>query len=156
MLPFRARVDLGAMAMKGYSASSKSSSITKTSPSDCLVSYLGNWFWGGGLTPLQRSSRCILHPQPTGMTNFRYRIGDKVTERHQRKKWTWEENKNVFHCYFEKKKKILHEEGIEKEKLVAESARSNTTSQSVCMCVFGFYGISTFVCFLMLNPIFYK
>ena len=26
--------------------------------------------WGGGLTPLQRSSRCILHPQPTVQLNF--------------------------------------------------------------------------------------
>ena len=38
----------------------QSFSITGASPSDCLVSY--RW-WGG--TPLQRSSRCILEPQPT-------------------------------------------------------------------------------------------
>ena len=44
---------------------SHSSSITETSLSDCLVSYPGHWL-GGGLTPLQRSSRCILQPQPTG------------------------------------------------------------------------------------------
>ena len=44
----------------------QSPSITWTSPSDCLVSYPGHSWWGGGLTPLQRSSRCILQPQPTG------------------------------------------------------------------------------------------
>ena len=43
----------------------QSSSITGTSPSDCLVSSrtLGR---GGGLTSLQRSSWCILQPQLTG------------------------------------------------------------------------------------------
>ena len=46
----------------------QSSSITGTSPSDCLVSYPGHSLIGGGgcLTPLQGSSRCILQPQPTG------------------------------------------------------------------------------------------
>ena len=43
----------------------QSSSIAGTSPSDCLVSYQDTR-WGGGLTPLQRSSQCILQPQPTG------------------------------------------------------------------------------------------
>ena len=41
------------------------SSITEASPSDCLVSYPGHSS-GGGLTPLQRYSRHILQPQPTG------------------------------------------------------------------------------------------
>ena len=36
----------------------QSSSMTETSPSDCLVSYPGHL--GGGLTPLQRWSQCIL------------------------------------------------------------------------------------------------
>ena len=39
--------------------------MTGTSPSDCLVLYPGHSLVGGGL-PLQRSSRCILLPQPTG------------------------------------------------------------------------------------------
>ena len=43
---------------------SQSSSSTGTSPSDCLVSYPGHWL-GGGLTPPQKCSRCILQPQPT-------------------------------------------------------------------------------------------
>ena len=43
----------------------QSSSITGTSPSDCLVSYQDT-HWEEGLTPLQRSSRCILQSQPTG------------------------------------------------------------------------------------------
>ena len=43
----------------------QSPSIARTSPSDCLVSYPGHSL-GGGLTPLQRCSQCILQPQPTG------------------------------------------------------------------------------------------
>ena len=42
----------------------QSSSITGTSPSDCLVSYPEQPLWG--LTPLQRSRLCILQPHPTG------------------------------------------------------------------------------------------
>ena len=42
----------------------QSSSTAGTSPSDCLVSYLGHSL--GGLTPLQRSSQCILQPQLNG------------------------------------------------------------------------------------------
>ena len=47
----------------------QSSSIAGTSPSDCLVSYSGHSL--GGLTPLQRSSRCILKPQLTGQHSFK-------------------------------------------------------------------------------------
>ena len=42
MLPLWARVDLGAIAMKGYSAFPKAPA--GTSPSDCLVSYPGHSF----------------------------------------------------------------------------------------------------------------
>ena len=42
MLPLRDRVDLGAMAMKGYSAFPKAPALLETSPSDCLVSYPGH------------------------------------------------------------------------------------------------------------------
>ena len=51
--------------MKGYSAFPQSSSITEASPSDCLVSYPGHSLGGLDLTHLQRSSLCILQPQPT-------------------------------------------------------------------------------------------
>ena len=68
VLPPQARVDQGAMAMKGYNALSQSSSITGISLSDCLVSYLGHS--SGNLNPLQRSSRCILQPLPTGQHIF--------------------------------------------------------------------------------------
>ena len=47
-----------AMAMKWVLHIRQSSNITGASPSDCLV------LWG--LKPLQRGSRCILRPQPTG------------------------------------------------------------------------------------------
>ena len=48
----------------------QSSSITGTSPLDGLVLYLGHSLGGGGLTPLQRYSQCILQSQPTGQTFF--------------------------------------------------------------------------------------
>ena len=44
-----------------------SSSITRISLSDCLEAYTRTHA-GGGLTPLQRSSRCILQPHPTGQS----------------------------------------------------------------------------------------
>ena len=49
MLPFRASVNRGAMAMKRRFAFSKSSSITGTSPSDCLVSCPWHLLGGGVL-----------------------------------------------------------------------------------------------------------
>ena len=42
----------------------QSSSITGTSSSDCLLLYAEHSL--GGLTPLQKCSRCILQSQPTG------------------------------------------------------------------------------------------
>ena len=60
----------GSNGNEGVLCIPQSSSIAGTSPSDCLVSYPGH-SWGGGLTPLQRSSRCILQPQPTGQWNIR-------------------------------------------------------------------------------------
>ena len=47
----------------------QSSSIIRTSPSDCFVSYPGHSL-GGDLTPLQRCSRYILQPQLTGQSVF--------------------------------------------------------------------------------------
>ena len=54
----------GSNGNEGVLCIPQSSSITGTSPSDCLVSYPGHSL--GGLTPLQRCSRYILQPQPTG------------------------------------------------------------------------------------------
>ena len=54
----------GSDGNKGVLHILQSYSITGTSPSDSLVSYSGHLL--GGLTPLQRCSRCILQPQPTG------------------------------------------------------------------------------------------
>ena len=65
MLPLRARVDLGAMAMKGYSAFPKAPALTIR-----LFSVISRTFVReGGLTPLQRCSQCILQPQPTGQSD---------------------------------------------------------------------------------------
>ena len=44
----------------------QSTSITGTSPSDCLVPYPRHLLRVEALTPLQRSSRGLLQPQPTG------------------------------------------------------------------------------------------
>ena len=55
----------GSDCYKGVLYIPQSSSITGVSPSDCLASYTGHSF-GGGLTPLQRSSRCILQFLPSG------------------------------------------------------------------------------------------
>ena len=54
----------GSDGNKGVLCVPQNASIIGTSPSDCLVSYPGHSL--GGLTSLQRSSRCILQPQPTG------------------------------------------------------------------------------------------
>ena len=54
------------------------SSITRTSPSDCLVSYPGHSLVGG-LTPLHICSQCILQSQPTGQKSlfkFSQRLDD--------------------------------------------------------------------------------
>ena len=48
----------------------QNSSITGTSPSDYLVSYLGHSLDEGGGTLLQRSSRCIEQSQPIGLNFF--------------------------------------------------------------------------------------
>ena len=52
----------------------QNSSITGTSPSDCLVSYPGHSL-GGVLPPQQRNSRCILQPQPNKQTKI---VGFKI------------------------------------------------------------------------------
>ena len=71
VLPFRARVDLGAMAKKGCSA------FPKAPTSDHLVSYPGHSL-GRCLTPPQRSSRCCLQPLPrlskTSCLSFRFTL----------------------------------------------------------------------------------
>ena len=59
----------GSDANKGVLHILQSSSITGTSPSDCLVSYTGQSL-GKGLTPLQRSSQSILQSQLTGQVIF--------------------------------------------------------------------------------------
>ena len=47
------------------------SSITGTSPPDCLMSYPGHLL-SGGLTPRKRSSRCNLQPQITGLSGSEF------------------------------------------------------------------------------------
>ena len=54
---------------EGVFPTPQSSSITGTSPWDCFVSYPGHSS-GGGLTPLQRCSQCILQSQLTGQVDL--------------------------------------------------------------------------------------
>ena len=67
MLQLQARVDLRAMAVMGNSAFPKASALLE--PHHQIVScYILETRWGN-LILLQRSSRCILQPQPNGQTN---------------------------------------------------------------------------------------
>ena len=64
ILPSRVRVDLGAIAMKGNSAFLKAPALLE--PYYQIVLYhIQDTLWRGGLSLLQRSSRCILLRQPT-------------------------------------------------------------------------------------------
>ena len=65
------RVDLGVMAMKGYSTFPESPGITEASLSNCFISRTLVCVAGGGLTPLQRCSQCILQPQPIELFKFK-------------------------------------------------------------------------------------
>ena len=64
VLPLPARVNLGAMAMKEYSAFSKAS-VVLASLHQIVKCHIQDTRWGC-LNPLQRSSLCSLQPQPTG------------------------------------------------------------------------------------------
>ena len=66
MLPLWGQSGSGSDSNEGVLHIPQSSSITATSPSDCLVSYSGHSLEVGFFTPLQKSSRCILQPQLTG------------------------------------------------------------------------------------------
>ena len=66
MLPLRCQSGPGSDGSEGVLRIPQSSSITRASPWDCLVSYTGHSFGGTVLAPLQRCNRCILQPQPTG------------------------------------------------------------------------------------------
>ena len=62
MLPLRIRVDPGTMAMKGYSAFPKAPPLLELNP-QIVISWTP--VVRGVLTPLQRSSWCVLQPQST-------------------------------------------------------------------------------------------
>ena len=69
MLPLRARVDLGAMKMKGVLHIPQSSSTAGTSPSDCLVSYAGHSLVG--VLPLWRGTVGVFYsPSRLGKWGF--------------------------------------------------------------------------------------
>ena len=67
------RQDLGAMAMKGYSAFPKVPALLKLQR-QIVLCHIQDTCWAVGLTPPQRSSRCNLKPQPTGPEDGRDRF----------------------------------------------------------------------------------
>ena len=69
MLPLWARVDLGVIAIKGYFAFSKSSSIIRTSPFDCLVLYPGHSLWWGVLL-ICRGAVTVFYWAPADWTRW--------------------------------------------------------------------------------------
>ena len=77
MLPLRARVYLGAMAINGYSAFPKTPALLE--PHHQIVQcHIQDTRYGGGLTPLQRYSQCILQPQLTGQKKKKICIHQKA------------------------------------------------------------------------------
>ena len=77
MIPPWARVDLGVMAIKKYSAFPKALALLEPHHQMYFSVISRPLVGGGGLTPLQRCSRCILQTQPTGQEDK----GDKKSER---------------------------------------------------------------------------
>ena len=70
-LPLWGQSGHGSNGNEGVLCIPQSCSITWASALDCLVSYLGHSFGGGGcLTPVNRCSRCMLQPQPTGLVDL--------------------------------------------------------------------------------------
>ena len=67
MLTLQVKMNLEAMQRREVLHIPQNSSITGASPSDCLGHFFFLFFLGGGLTPLQRCSWCILKClQPLG------------------------------------------------------------------------------------------
>ena len=66
MLPLRARVNLGAMAIKGYSTFSKAPALLEPHHQIVLCHIQDTRCGWWDLSPLHRNSRCILQLQPNG------------------------------------------------------------------------------------------
>ena len=82
MLPLRARVELGAMAMKWFSAFPKVQHPWNFTIR--LFSAISRTLVGsGGLTPLQSSNRCILHSQLTRQLLYGVIVHFRVISRFQ-------------------------------------------------------------------------
>ena len=64
MLPLRAKVDLGAMAIKGYSTFSKAPALLEIPIR--LFSVISGYSFGGGVLPLCREAADWAKPQLTG------------------------------------------------------------------------------------------
>ena len=75
-------MNLEAMAMKEYSAFPQSSSITETSPSDCLVSYPGYSLGGGSYLSAQMQSMYSTAPSDWA-TGYSLREGSYLSAQMQ-------------------------------------------------------------------------
>ena len=67
VLPRRARMDPRVVAMKGCSTFPKAPASLEPHH-QIVLSHIPGHSLCGGITPLQRYSRCILEPQPTGQS----------------------------------------------------------------------------------------
>ena len=72
MLPLQARVNLGVMAMKGYSAFPEASALLE--PHHQIVLCHISTLIGTCLNPRQRCRRCILQPKPTGQSMYELNV----------------------------------------------------------------------------------
>ena len=100
----------------------QSSSTAGTSPSDCLVSYPGHSL-GGGLTPLQRCSRCILQPLLT----------------RQLVEWVWERI-NMYSMNV----RLLE---VKKWKRIREYGENKNKNKSAVWIIERFYDLSLYIYF---------
>ena len=78
MLPFRARVDLGAMVMKRCSTVPKKPQHHRKLTISLFSITTRPLVGVGVLTPLQRCSWCILQPQPTELSKRRVQQNKKT------------------------------------------------------------------------------
>ena len=98
VLPHRARVDLGMMTMKGHSAFPKAPALQELHH-QVVQSYI-QYSRLGSLTLLQRSSRCIQQPQPTGQCNFLLKKHWYESMYAQQYLYRSSKLDNVLFCYF--------------------------------------------------------
>ena len=75
MLPLQGQSRSGSNGNERVLCIPQSTNITRTSPSDCLVSYPGHSLWGGGVLPLCRGAVSAFYsPSQLGNKTKRYEV----------------------------------------------------------------------------------